>query len=93
MRPIKSQYKVLKSLGLMFAIIAMAGVLMSQDKSELQRQRDELNQKIELTKKMIRDSEKQQKSTLRQVEMLNAQIALRDDLIRNINGDINHIVS
>ena len=91
MRPIKSQYKVLKSLGLMFAIIAMAGVLMSQDKSELQRQRDELNQKIELTKKMIRDSEKQQKSTLRQVEMLNAQIALRDDLIRNINGDINHI--
>ncbi|MFM7103886.1 MAG: murein hydrolase activator EnvC family protein, partial [Flavobacteriales bacterium] len=83
--------KFVKVLFLVLLVVALAEGLMSQDKSELQRQRDELNQKIELTKKMIRDSEKQQKSTLRQVEMLNAQIALRDDLIRNINGDIHHI--
>ena len=83
--------QIVKSFALIILIVIMANGLMSQDKSELQRQRDELNQKIELTKKMIRESEKQQKSTLRQVEMLNAQITLRDDLIRNINGDIHQI--
>jgi len=91
MNPSTSRNNILKSAILMLVIFAMAEVLMSQNKSDLQRQRDELNEKIELTKKMIRESEKQQKSTLRQVEMLNAQIALRDDLIRNINGDISHI--
>lgn len=63
----------------------------SQTKKELQKQRDELNSQIELTKKLIRDSEKQQKSTTAQVQMLNTQVALREKLLQNISGDIRQI--
>jgi len=63
----------------------------SQSKKELQRQRDELNEKIELTKKLLKDSEKQQKSTTSQVQMLNEQLAYREQLLVNISNDIEEI--
>jgi septal ring factor EnvC (AmiA/AmiB activator) len=63
----------------------------AQSKKELQRQRDELNEKIELTKKLIRDSEKQQTTTTRQVQMLNEQLAYREQLLSNLNRDISQI--
>ncbi len=63
----------------------------AQSKKELQRQRDELNEKIELTKKLIRESEKQQTSTTRQVQMLNEQLAYREQLLGNLNEDIDEI--
>lgn len=62
-----------------------------QNKKDLQKQRDELNEKIELTKKLIRESEKQQKSTTSQVQMLNEQLAYREQLLENINNDITEI--
>jgi murein DD-endopeptidase MepM/ murein hydrolase activator NlpD len=57
----------------------------------LQKQRDDINNKIEQTKKMIRDSERQQKSTIRQVQLLNEQLAFREQLIGNLNNDIHTI--
>lgn len=63
----------------------------SQSKKQLQSQRDELNEKIELTKKLIKESEKQQKSTTSQVQMLNEQLAYREQLLVNINDDIQEI--
>jgi len=63
----------------------------SQSKKDLQRQRDDINGKIEQTKKMIRDSERQQKSTIRQVQLLNEQLAFREQLIGNLNNDIHTI--
>jgi septal ring factor EnvC (AmiA/AmiB activator) len=64
------------------------GQVFSQSKKQLQKQRDELNEKIELTKKLIKESEKQQKSTTSQVQMLNEQLAYREQLLANINNDI-----
>ncbi len=75
---------------LAIALFPFSGVL-SQSKKELQKQRDELNAQIELTKKLIRESEKQQKTTTAQVAMLNEQIALRQRLLSHINGDIKQI--
>lgn len=63
----------------------------AQSKKELQRQRDELNAQIELTKKLIREAEKMQKSTTAQVQLLNEQMALREKLLQNINGDIKNL--
>jgi septal ring factor EnvC (AmiA/AmiB activator) len=63
----------------------------AQSKKELQKQRDELNTQIELTKKLIRDAEKMQKSTTAQVQLLNEQMTLREKLLQNINGDIKQL--
>ena len=63
----------------------------AQSKKDLQKQRDDINNKIEQTKKMIRDSERQQKSTIRQVQLLNEQLAFREQLIGNLNNDIHTI--
>ena len=52
----------------------------AQSKKDLQNQRDDINTKIDQTKKMIRDSERQQKSTIRQVQLLNEQLAFREQV-------------
>jgi septal ring factor EnvC (AmiA/AmiB activator) len=63
----------------------------SQTKKQLQKQRDELNEQIEMTKKLIKESEKLQKNTTSQVQMLNEQLAYREKLLTNINRDIQDI--
>ena len=63
----------------------------AQSKKDLQKQRDDINGKIEQTKKMIRDSERPQKSTIRQVQLLNEQLAFREQLLSNLNNDI-HVI-
>lgn len=86
---------IMASMG--FAVLLIAITLLvapevdAQSKKDLQRQRDELNEKIELTKKLIKESEKQQTTTTRQVQMLNEQLAYREQLLANINRDIGEI--
>ncbi len=87
-----------KNLVMMLAAMLLLIVFMmpfhqaySQTKKQLQQQRDELNEKIELTKKLIRESETQQKSTTSQVRILNEQLAYREQLLHNISSDIKHI--
>jgi septal ring factor EnvC (AmiA/AmiB activator) len=95
MTGIKSNKAAFIALGILtvvvLAILLSPIASMSQTKKDLQKQRDEINSKIELTKKLIKESEKQQKSTTRQVEILNEQLALRDELIQSITGDIQQI--
>jgi len=86
------RWYLLTSIVVLFVLALMPlSSVFSQSKKELQKQRDELNSQIELTKKLIRDSEKQQKSTTAQVQMLGEQMALREKLLNNINGDIKQI--
>jgi murein hydrolase activator len=64
----------------------------SQSKKEdLQKQRDEINEKIALTKKLIRESESSQKVTSSQLAILNEQLSYREQLLNNINSDIRGI--
>lgn len=60
-------------------------------KEELQKQRDDLNAKIALTKKLINESESNQKVTSSQLAILNEQLKYREQLLRNINNDISGI--
>ena len=77
-------------MALTIFIIPLCAVV-GQSKKDLQKQRDDINDKIEQTKKMIRDSERQQKSTIRQVQLLNEQLTFREQLLSNINNDIHTI--
>ncbi len=89
---LNKRWYLLTSIVVLFVLALMPlSNVFSQSKKELQKQRDELNSQIELTKKLIRDSEKQQKSTTAQVQMLGEQMALREKLLNNINGDIKQI--
>lgn len=65
----------------------------TQKKTDLQKQRDEINEKIALTKKLIRESESQQKNTSSQLAVLNEQIAYREALIKSISKEITVIHS
>jgi septal ring factor EnvC (AmiA/AmiB activator) len=67
--------------------------LFSQKKTDLQKERDEINEKITLTKKLIRESESQQKNTSSQLAVLNEQIAYRESLLKTISREISGIYS
>ncbi len=88
LHPKKSLLMCAVALVLFAALMLPFSDVFSQSKKQLQKQRDELNEKIELTKKLIKESEKQQKSTTSQVQMLNEQLAYREQLLENINEDI-----
>ncbi|MCC6599285.1 MAG: peptidoglycan DD-metalloendopeptidase family protein [Crocinitomicaceae bacterium] len=60
-------------------------------KSDLEKQRDEINEKIATTKKLIRESESEQKLTNNQLAVLTEQIRYREELLRNISSDIRGI--
>lgn len=81
-----------KRLLLLFPMVLVISLVIGQSKKEdLQKQRDDLNEKIALTKKLIRESESSQKVTGSQLAILNEQLAYREQLLRNINRDITHI--
>jgi septal ring factor EnvC (AmiA/AmiB activator) len=84
-------WKIAAMVLALLCVLVMSFQSEAQSKKELQRQRDEINEKIELTKKLIRESEKQQTSTTRQVQMLNEQLAYREQLLSNLNDDISEI--
>lgn len=76
----------------LFLLLAPACVT-GQNKKELQKQRDDLNKKIETTKKLINQSESEQKNTLNQIQVIQQQIQFREDLLKNIQQDISGIES
>lgn len=86
--PRKNLFLCVSAMVLFMILMLPIGHVFSQTKKQLQKQRDELNEKIELTKKLIKESEKQQKSTTSQVQMLNEQLAYREQLLANISNDI-----
>jgi septal ring factor EnvC (AmiA/AmiB activator) len=60
-------------------------------KDDLQKQREELNEKIALTRKLIKESESNQKVTSKQLAALNEELAYREQLLGNINNEIKGI--
>lgn len=89
--PSRRVYGIIMIVCFALAFLLITNGTEAQSKKELQKQRDELNEKIELTKKLIKESEKQQNTTTRQVQMLNEQLAYREQLLENLNEDISEI--
>ncbi len=73
-------------IGCIFGVALVNGY--AQNKTELQKQKDRLNEQIEETKRMIKDAEKDQKNTSAQVKILNQQISMRKALLDQIDQEI-----
>lgn len=76
--------------GLFFTLLA-AVPAQGQSKEELQKQRDAIIQKIELTNNLLEEKSKDKAKILGEISLLNKKIDLREDLIRSINRQINAI--
>jgi septal ring factor EnvC (AmiA/AmiB activator) len=57
----------------------------------MQKQRDEISQKISLTNQLIIESEKQQKNSEQSLILLNKKTALRSQLIKSYNQEIREL--
>lgn len=84
-----------RSLFLLGMLIVLGLPLFAQSKAELQRRRDEINNKIAFTRKLIDESRQNQESTYSQLRILQEQIRYRQQLQRTyelevakINDDI-----
>jgi septal ring factor EnvC (AmiA/AmiB activator) len=89
---IKKQWKWI-ALALLVAVLMGTAVFTSAQsrKDDLQKQREELNEKIALTRKLIKESESNQKVTSKQLAALNEELAYREQLLGNINNEIRNI--
>ncbi|HEY1025815.1 MAG TPA: peptidoglycan DD-metalloendopeptidase family protein [Sphingobacteriaceae bacterium] len=77
-----------RSLVLLFAFIFLADSAFSQSSAALKRRKAALNKEIESLKKTRSKIDKSKKLSLSQINMLNAQIRLREDKIGTINSEI-----
>lgn len=66
----------------------LGGHASAQSRKELERKRDQLDQQIKATSALIAAGEKEQKSTQRQLELLQAQIRQREELIGTMNSEV-----
>lgn len=78
-------------LWLCLLALVVSTSLAGQSKEELQRQRDELNNKIAYTKKLIAESKQGQHTTNRELQALDRQITLRNRLIGNLSAEVREI--
>ncbi len=62
--------------------------LMSQDKEELQKERDRISEEISLTNKLIKETRDNRSKLEGELSLLNRKINLREDLIRSLLGEI-----
>ncbi len=79
---------VIACAAMFFFVFSVSTTIAQSKKEDLQRQRDEINEKIALTKKLIKESESNQKVTSSQLAILNEQLTYREQLLKNINRDI-----
>lgn len=61
---------------------------MSQDKEELQKERDRISEEITLTNKLIEETRVNRSKLEGELSLLNRKINLREDLIRSYRGEI-----
>lgn len=81
--------KFFKSAIILFLFIALGAVkAFAQSSAELKKQREEISQQIEKLNRELEETAKNKRSTLKQLDAIRAQIALREDKIKNITSSI-----
>jgi septal ring factor EnvC (AmiA/AmiB activator) len=76
------------SLIFLLTFLVAANPGMAQDKNALQKKRDALNKQIQLTNQLIEETEKSQKATQGQLNLISSKISYRQELIATINSEI-----
>lgn len=77
---------------LFFAVfLILAQVCIAQSKSDLQKKRDDLNRRLELTKKLIAENQNSKASVNQQMLILRQQISYREQLLSNMQREVKNI--
>lgn len=84
----KESFKRSRYIWLSLGFFCLSLSSFGQTKSELQEQRNTLNNQIEYTKKLISEAKKGQKNTTSELVLLDKQISYRERLLRNIRTEI-----
>jgi septal ring factor EnvC (AmiA/AmiB activator) len=80
--------------GLFFFILVFAAVAVhAQNSSDLKRQRDRINDELDQLNRQLQETQSNKKSTLKQVSILKAQIALRERKIDVISSEVKNLNS
>lgn len=80
-----------KLLSLTFFVIVCTGGLMAQDKSQLEREREAIQQELKEIQSRYNKVKGQTRQSLGQLNMLNRKIALQEQYLSNINKEIRGI--
>ena len=79
---------LLKNLSSFFLFYLIGTLcLFGQGKEELQKERNELNKKIELTNQLIKNTQKEKTNTQQTLLLLNKKVGYRDQLIKNYSKE------
>ena len=79
--------KFIKAAFIVFFLLAGLSTF-AQSSADLKKQRDQLTQELEKLNQDLQTTTSNKNSTLRQLNILKAQIALREEKIKNINSGI-----
>jgi septal ring factor EnvC (AmiA/AmiB activator) len=71
-----------------FVLVLIVQLAYGQSSSELKKRKDVINREIESLKKTRSNVDKNKKLTLTQINLLNAQIKLREEKIGTINSEM-----
>ncbi|MGB8193988.1 MAG: peptidoglycan DD-metalloendopeptidase family protein [Chitinophagaceae bacterium] len=75
-----------------FALVSLSA-LGQKSRTDLERERSEIQQQIENVRRSLNETKKNKKETLGQLALLQRKLRLREQAIRNINDQINVIQS
>jgi septal ring factor EnvC (AmiA/AmiB activator) len=78
---------VLKRLLVIIIFLTPVG-LSAQSRKELEERKNHTQKEIEYSNRLLLETRENRKSTLQRVRILNKRIQLRNDIIKNINGEI-----
>lgn len=73
---------------LVVALLFLLAPALAQNRKDLEKKRDALDKQIRTTSTLIEQARKEQRLTQGQVQLLEQQIAAREELIRTMNGQV-----
>ena len=74
--------------GLLLFISLLTLTVQAQSKKELEKKKQQIQQDIENTNRLLSQTRQNKSSSLNQLVTLNKQISFRNELIQTINGEI-----
>lgn len=82
--------KLLRTIGVI-ALVLVASSGFAQTKKELEKKRAALDKQIKTTTALIEQARKEQRVTQEQLQLLESQIAAREQLINTMNGELRKV--
>ncbi len=66
-------------------------LLIAQNKSELQKQRDQLKDEIEQTQQLLEQTKKTAKVSIGQLALINRKVNLQENIVESVHSEIRHL--